>query len=79
MFEYGEPGYYSFLYTNTSILPNNTDENGDYKGVMKALDWIENDRIEPFIIVLDGKGGHPPYRYPATLFQRCYICFCICF
>lgn len=63
LFKYGEPGYYSFLYSGGDSYGNDT-KNGDYKAVVTAQNWLETNGMQPFVIFLPGRGGHPPYGAP---------------
>lgn len=40
-FQYGEDGYYSFLYSGSNNAPNDTS-NGDYKAVKYAADFMKS-------------------------------------
>ena len=52
------------------LYPGNSTQNGDYKAVVDALNFINNKPIEPFIIMLEGQGGHPPYSAPYDYYSR---------
>ena len=45
---------------NTDISQNDT-RNGDYKAVLHAIDFMENNPPEPFVIWFNGIGAHPAY------------------
>ena len=43
---------------------SDTHANGDYRAVVKAVDWMKNSPPEPFVLFLPGRGAHPPYGSP---------------
>ena len=68
-FKPGEPGYYSFLSGPGEHYGNESEHNGDYQLVLSALDFMQNDPPEPFLVFLPTKGSHPPYGAPLDYFD----------
>ena len=68
-FHFGEAGYYSFLAGPSEKYGNDTKANGDYRGVEKSLEFMQNNPPEPFVIFLPGIGAHPPYGAPKDYFN----------
>jgi choline-sulfatase len=64
-FKYGEAGYYSMLSQGSSSAKDNL-LNGDYRAVVKAVDWLKKDAAakQPFLVFIPGRGAHPPYGSP---------------
>ena len=62
-YEFGESGYWSMLSTGGS-KSSNDPTNGDLKAVLKAIEFLNSDPPEPFVIFLPTRGGHPPYGAP---------------
>eukprot|EP00042_Codosiga_hollandica_P037693 m.299968 g.299968 ORF g.299968 m.299968 type:complete len:547 (-) comp55203_c0_seq1:83-1723(-) len=69
MFEFGEAGYYSFLNTAGTQFGNDSSTNGDYAAVLQALDFLQDDPPEPFMIFLPGIGSHPSYGAPRDYYD----------
>lgn len=63
-FKYGEAGYYSMLSSGSTVGKNDTEANGDYRAIVKAVEWMKASPPEPFVIFLPGRGAHPPYGSP---------------
>lgn len=40
------------------------EASGDYQGVVEAIEWMNNDPPEPFVLFLPSRGAHPPYGAP---------------
>ena len=59
-FPFNESGYYSMLSTGGSNAFNDT-KNGDYSAITAALNFLQNDPPEPFLLFLPTRGAHPPY------------------
>ena len=68
-YPYGEAGYYSFFREASKNLGNNTS-NGDYKAIVMAQEFINNNPPEPYIIFIPGMGGHPPYGAPSNYYSK---------
>ena len=62
-FEFPEAGYFSFL-SRGSNKSGADPSNGDYKGVLQAVEWMKNGPPEPFVLFLPSRGAHPPYGAP---------------
>jgi arylsulfatase A-like enzyme len=63
MFNFGEAGYWSMLSSGGKKHANDTSQ-GDFKAVTKAIDFMNNDPPEPFLLFLPTRGAHPPYGSP---------------
>lgn len=63
-YNYPESGYFSMLHTAGDVEKNDTQHNGDYRAVVKAVDWMKSSPPEPFLLFFAGIGGHPPYGSP---------------
>jgi arylsulfatase A-like enzyme len=63
-YPFGTAGYYSFLSSGGNSLGNNSKVNGDLRAVETAVQWMQQDPVEPFAIFLPGIGAHPPYGAP---------------
>ena len=66
---FGEPGYYSFLATASDKFGNDSKANGDYRAVVKSLEFMKNDPPEPFLVFLPGSGAHPNYGAPKDYYD----------
>ena len=69
-FVYGEPGYFSFLAGKSDKYGNDSEANGDYRAILRGLEFMRNDPPEPFVVFLPGKGSHPNYGAPADYYDR---------
>ena len=63
MFKFGEAGYWSMLSTGGQKHANDTSQ-GDLKAITHAVEFMNNDPPEPFVIFLPTRGAHPPYGSP---------------
>lgn len=63
-FQFGEAGYYSFLFDGGSNPANSSAHNGDYNAVVQAVEFMQTRALEPFFIWIPGMGAHPPYGAP---------------
>lgn len=61
---YPEAGAFSFLSTGSNASGADSQKSHDYRGVLKALDFMANDPPEPFSLFLTSRGAHPPYGAP---------------
>lgn len=62
-FPFGEAGYYSFQADGSNIQGNDT-ANHDYLAVQLAVEFMQSNPPEPFVIWIPGIGAHPPYGAP---------------
>jgi hypothetical protein len=53
-YAFNETGYYSFLTEAGTSFGNDSTANGDYKAVLDAIDFMNNDPPEPFMIFITG-------------------------
>ena len=68
-YPFGEAGYWSML-ANGSDVAKDSLENGDYRAVHEARAWLAASPPEPFLLVLNGKGAHPPYGAPREFHDK---------
>ena len=68
-YPFGEPGYYSFLCNSSDKYGNDSKANGDYKGILASIDFLQNNPPEPFVLFIPGKGSHPPYTAPKDYYN----------
>lgn len=59
-FKPGEAGFFSFLSQGSNSSGADPSKCADYKGVVDALEWLNNDPPEPFVLFLPSRGAHPP-------------------
>eukprot|EP00117_Sycon_ciliatum_P029466 scpid56464/ scgid23458/ Uncharacterized sulfatase yidJ len=68
-FKFNETGYYSFLASASKFFGNDSEHNGDYRAVVKSLEFMSSNPPEPFLIFLPGIGAHPSYGAPKDYFD----------
>lgn len=63
-YRFGQAGFYSFRNEGGSHWYNDSQHNGDTKAAMKAVEFLQSDPPEPFVLFVATKGAHPPYGAP---------------
>ena len=56
-------GAFSFLSTGSNVSGADPSQ-GDYKGTLRVLDFLQHSPPEPFSLFLTSRGAHPPYGAP---------------
>lgn len=64
--KFGEPGYYSFL---NDAFPGHANETSDYQNVLAAVQFLQSNPSEPFVIFLPLMKPHPPYSAPEPFYS----------
>lgn len=68
-FEFGEPGYWSFLFSGSSLSGKDPSQSGDYKGVLDAIDFFTAPDVpEPFLVFLPSRGSRAFLRAADSIF-----------
>jgi hypothetical protein len=61
---YPQAGAFSFLNSGSNQSGADPAASADYRGTLRALQFMENSPPEPFSLFLTSRGAHPPYGAP---------------